>query len=243
MNKSLILTALGLAATGASAQEVGQVISSVPVVQQVAVPRQVCDQAAPMAQPQTSGGGGIAGALIGGAFGNALGQGSRNRDIATIAGVVGGAILGNQVEAQNGRGAAGVPQCTTQMSYENRTVGYQVTYEYRGQQHTVQMPNDPGRTVRLQVSPIGAVPSGDANTAGVVTAPPMYGSTLQAASGAPMPPQVVVPYETVYPAYYPVYRPAYYPVYNAYPYYYPPVGVSLNLGYARGWGGYRHYHR
>ena len=69
MKKSALSLALGLVALGAGAQEVGNVISSVPVVQQVAVPRQVCSQPMVVQPQQTSGGGGLLGALIGGAAG------------------------------------------------------------------------------------------------------------------------------------------------------------------------------
>jgi hypothetical protein len=35
-------------------------------------------------------------------------------------------------------------------------VGYNVVYEYAGKQYTVQMPADPGPTLRLQLTPVGA---------------------------------------------------------------------------------------
>lgn len=44
-----------------------------------------------------------------------------------------------------------VQQCSTQTFYENRTVAYNVTYEYAGKQYSVQMPQDPGPYVRLQM--------------------------------------------------------------------------------------------
>lgn len=34
-------------------------------------------------------------------------------------------------------------------------MGYIVVYEYAGKQYTVQMPNDPGPTIRLQLTPVG----------------------------------------------------------------------------------------
>ncbi|MDA7415715.1 glycine zipper 2TM domain-containing protein [Xenophilus arseniciresistens] len=48
----------------------------------------------------TSGGGAVAGGLIGGVVGNQFGQGS-GRAAATALGLVGGALLGNAIEAQN----------------------------------------------------------------------------------------------------------------------------------------------
>ena len=51
----------------------------------------------------TSGGGAILGAVIGGVLGHQVGGGS-GRDAATAVGVVGGAVLGNEVEKRNKRG-------------------------------------------------------------------------------------------------------------------------------------------
>lgn len=46
---------------------------------------------------QTSGGGAILGAIVGGVVGNRFGGGT-GKDISTVAGVVGGAIVGNEIE-------------------------------------------------------------------------------------------------------------------------------------------------
>ena len=254
MKQTLLFAALGLVGLGAAAQEVGNVISSVPVVQQVQVPRQVCSQPAPVMAPPTSGGGGLVGALVGGGIGSTIGHGTGNA-AAILAGTVIGAIAGNNVEAGNLQAQAAaqsMPQCMTEMTLENRIVGYNVTYDYAGRQNTVQMPYDPGPTVRLQVSPVAqSAPSGN-----VVVAPPVQGgntapagavvqSGAVAQSGA-----VVVPaaapvvysgYPPAYPAAYPPAYPAYppYPAYGyGYPYYRPyfPVGVSLGFVF----GGHRH---
>ena len=45
-------------------------------------------------------------------------------------------------------------QCSTQIFYENRTMGYNVTYEFLGKQYSVQMPSDPGPTIQLQITPM-----------------------------------------------------------------------------------------
>ena len=37
---------------------------------------------------------------------------------------------------------------------ENRTVAYNVTYEYAGREHTVRLPYDPGATIRLELTPM-----------------------------------------------------------------------------------------
>jgi uncharacterized protein YcfJ len=227
MKKTVVLAALGVVALGASAQEVGRVISSNPVVQQVAVPQQVCGQAYVQAQPQTSGAGGLLGALTGAGIGSAIGAGTGN-GAAILGGAVLGAIAGNSIEANNARAAQAVPTCTTQMTYENRTVGYDVTYEYAGRQFTTRMAQDPGATIALQVTPVSSGP---------VTAPPVQAAAaaMPAAPIAVAPTTVAVapPPVVAYPPY-PVYAYPAYPVYR--PYY--PVGISLGFVFG---GGHRHW--
>lgn len=226
MKQSVLFAALGLAAFGAGAQEVGNVISSVPVIQQVQVPRQHCQQAIVTAPPQTSGAGGLVGALAGGALGSTIGHGTGTA-AAVLIGTVGGAILGNNLEAGNAQQVA-VPHCVTETAIENRTVGYDVTYEYGGRQFSARMPYDPGRTVQLNVSPVATSAPTYTGPEGVVTAP----GVVQSATVAPAP--LVVPAPVVY-APYPAY-PAYpVPVYRPY---YPPVGISLGFTF----GGHRHRH-
>jgi uncharacterized protein YcfJ len=236
MKKSVLVSALGvLAAFGstAGAEEVGRVISSSPVLQQVAVPRQVCSNQPMAVQQPNSGTGAVVGGLAGGAMGNAISTGSGSgRAAATVIGVIGGALLGNSIE-NSGNRPQNVQQCNTQTFYENRTVGYNVLYEYAGKEYNVQMPYDPGPTIRLQLSPIGsngpeadrAAPGygygyGDTNAQQpMVVAPPVHSGAVAAVG-------------------YPVYAPAY-PAY--YPSYYPPVGVSLGFGFYGGGGGHRHW--
>jgi uncharacterized protein YcfJ len=237
MKRSVLVSALGvLAAFGstAGAEEVGRVINSTPVIQQVAVPRQVCNNQPMAVQQPNSGTGAVVGGLAGGAMGNAISSGSGGgRAAATVLGVIGGALLGNSIE-NSGNRPQNVPQCNTQTFYENRTVGYNVLYEYAGKEYNVQMPYDPGPTIRLQLSPVGsngpeADSYGYANAQQpMVMAPPVQSQAVTTVG---------------YPVYAPA--PAYYPAYPAYPYYpayYPPVGVSLGFGfYGGGGGGHRHW--
>ncbi|WP_048440535.1 glycine zipper 2TM domain-containing protein [Caenimonas sp. SL110] len=232
MKKFAMFSAIGmLAATAGVAhaqQDVGRVISSTPVVQQVPVPRQVC-QVQPMAA-QPSGAGAVIGAIAGGLLGNTIGHGG-GRFAATGIGMVAGAAIGNSVEGNNGYARSG-QYCTTESTYENRTVAYNVTYEYQGRQYTTQMANDPGPTIQLQVTPVGA-------------------TTLQGDGGANWTPRATIISSEViaqpmvdYPVYSSGYsRPYYAPAYPAYaPSYAPyiaPIGISLGLGY---YGGSRHRH-
>ena len=141
----------------AQADEIGKVISSTPIIQQVAVPRQVCSNEQVVTQGQKSGAGAAMGAIAGGAVGNSMGQGS-GRAAATMLGIFGGAILGEKIEGPGTPEVRHVQNCSQQMFYENRTMSYNVVYEFAGKQYTVQMPTDPGPTVRLQVTPVAPPP-------------------------------------------------------------------------------------
>jgi uncharacterized protein YcfJ len=202
--KTLMTTFL-LAATGLTqAQEVGQVISRTAVYQQVAVPRQTCTQTPVAVQNTTSGAGALMGAIAGAAVGNQIGGGS-GRALATVAGFMGGAILGDRIE-NPGSQIQNQTTCTTQTVYENRLSGYNVVYEYAGKQYSVQLPQDPGPTIQLQVTPI-VPPLSAAPTDTVVTT-----TTAQAP---------VITESRV------LYVPT--PVYRSY----PPVYTNINLGW--GW--------
>lgn len=216
---STVAAAAGLASLPASAMDIlARVISSTPVVQQVAVPRQVCNDQAVITQAPKSGAGALLGALAGGAAGNAIGGHGGSRAAATVVGVVGGALVGDRVEGSNSQ-VQNVRQCTTQTFYENRASHYNVVYEYSGTQYQVQMVNDPGPYVRLQVTPVGAV----------------------APSPQPAPASQPQTYIQPAPVQQPVYvQPVAYPVYYPQPYYpqpyyapyYSPIGLSLSFGYS-----------
>ncbi|PVE05437.1 glycine zipper 2TM domain-containing protein [Limnohabitans sp. Rim28] len=197
---------------GAWAQELGQVLSKSPVYQQVMVPRQTCTQVPVVQQAPSSGAGALMGAIAGGAMGNAIGDGS-GRALATVIGIMGGAMVGERIEGPSGAWTQNQTQCSTQNVYENRLVGYNVVYEYAGKQYTVQLPQDPGATIALQVIPVNS-PRSEIPPSNIV-------STL--------PPVTMVTEPRV------VYVPT--PVYRSY----PPVFNSVNLGW--GWsGGHRHGH-
>ena len=210
-----LMTTLLLAATGLTqAQEVGQVISRTAVYQQVAVPRQSCTQTPVAVQNTTSGAGALMGAIAGAAVGNQIGGGS-GRALATMAGVMGGAILGDRIESP-GSQIQNQTTCTTQTVYENRLSAYNVVYEYAGKQYSVQLPQDPGPTIQLQVTPIGmplsAAPADTLVTTTTALAPVITESRV-------------------------VYVPT--PVYRNY----PPVYTNLNLGWGWSNGHYVHSRR
>ena len=149
LSAALVTSGLSLAQT----QDMGHVLSATPILQQVGVPRQVCNTEQVAVQQPKSGGGAILGAIAGGAMGNAVGGGN-GKAAATMLGLIGGAVVGNNLEGSQAPQSQEVQRCTTQTFLETRTVAYQVAYEFAGKHYTVQMPHDPGPTIRLQITPI-----------------------------------------------------------------------------------------
>jgi uncharacterized protein YcfJ len=94
--------------------------------------------------------GAIAGAIIGGILGHQVG-GGRGQDIATAGGAVAGAAVGANV-GRNGGGQQAytqdVQRCASAPS-QNRPDYWDVTYNFRGQEHRMQMSSPPGRTVSV----------------------------------------------------------------------------------------------
>jgi len=221
MKRTMAFALLLPLAGAALADEYGRVLSSTPIVQQVAVPRQVCETQQVLAPAPRSGAGAVMGALAGGAVGNAVGNGG-GRALATMIGLVGGAMVGDQIEGGGQTQVQNVQHCGTQTFYENRTVGYDVVYEYAGRQYQARMAQDPGPTLQLQVSPVGQMP-GDTPVAPQPPQPP-YGVSSSTEYYSHVAPPVYAAPAPVYPGYYPA-RPAYYAP--------APVGLSLNFGYVR----------
>ena len=230
-----VLAVAGVAAS-AFAQEQGRVLSVTPVVQQVAVPRQVCSTEQATVSTGKSGAGAVMGALAGGGLGNAAGQGNGKAAL-TVLGLVGGAIIGNNIEG-GGTQVQNVQRCSTQTFYESRPTAYNVVYEFNGKQYSVQMPNDPGPTVQLQVTPVG-----------VGAPPPQTYSQPQMQPAPIMQPPVYAPQSYAAPPVWsstvvyatPAVVYAAPQVYYARPYY-PPFSTSINIGYSRGWYGGPHHH-
>jgi uncharacterized protein YcfJ len=99
----------------------------------------------------------ILGAVIGGALGNELGHRKHNKQAGTAI----GALLGGSIGRDFGR----KPQqyvtryrdeqrcnTTTEISYDERVVGYDVTYRYNGQSYTTRMQRDPGNSIKVKVA-------------------------------------------------------------------------------------------
>lgn len=91
--------------------------------------------------------GAIVGALIGGILGHQVGGGS-GKDIATAGGVVTGAVVGSRVGGNNQTPTQDVQRCEN-VPNQAQPQFWDVTYEFRGQEHRVQMTSPPGQTVTV----------------------------------------------------------------------------------------------
>ena len=96
----------------------------------------------------------IGGAIIGGILGGVLGHqvgGGRGRDVATAGGAVAGAAIGGNSGRDGGFSYdQNVRRCETTAS--TTPAYWDVTYNYRGIEHRVQMSSPPGRTVAVNMN-------------------------------------------------------------------------------------------
>ncbi len=113
----------------------------------------------------------ILGAIIGGVVGNQVGKrgGGKARDVATVAGAVLGGSIGRDIKHQNSRKRhydryedshysgdhyKTVKHCDVKDHYvtEQKLVGYDVAYKYRGNVFHTQMDYDPGAKIKVKVT-------------------------------------------------------------------------------------------
>lgn len=192
-----------------------RVLSVTSVAQAASATRVVCAEPAEVPAP-TSGAGAVAGALVGAAVGSQVGGGSGNA-LATAAGLVGGAILGDKAE-QGGRTQM-VRNCVTH-SAPAPALSFQVVYELAGQQYSTVLPYHPGASLQVQLSPVAVMPG---------------------VPGEPVPTaQAVVAHTVVLAA--PPYAYSYGPYGYYGPYWRAPVVVGVGAAWGRphrGWHGRR----
>jgi uncharacterized protein YcfJ len=91
--------------------------------------------------------GAILGAVIGGVLGHQIG-GGRGQDIATAGGAVAGAAYGSGVGGGGGGYTQNVQRCSD-VSNSGPPTYWDVTYNFRGQEHRVQTSYPPGRTITV----------------------------------------------------------------------------------------------
>jgi uncharacterized protein YcfJ len=151
-----------------------RVVDVEPIIRHVrtSVPRRECyeetryrDQEQNVFPRHGTAGQTILGAIIGAGIGNSIGSGDGRR-AATVAGAIIGSAIGHDVGerrrdeyyARSGYERDPEPytvqRCDTRYeeSYEDRTEGYLVTYEYNGERHTTRMAHDPGNKIRVRVN-------------------------------------------------------------------------------------------
>ena len=120
----------------------------------VGPPEQRCwierDQVAQQQQGASNVPGALVGALIGGVLGHQVGAG-RGNDLATVGGAIAGGAIGAQV-GRNGQpqqvATQSVQRCTSVPS-QARPELWDVSYNFRGQEHRMQMTTPPGPTVTV----------------------------------------------------------------------------------------------
>lgn len=175
MNKIIIVSLTGILAVLSTNAMAGRwdddgdtyyararVLKVVPVTTtvRVAVPQRECYQEEVHTPVYTQGreGATLVGGLVGGIIGHRLGHG---RGGATLAGAIIGSAVG-QTMARNAGSyydeVSYADRCVVHTRYQTqeRLLGYDVTYRYRGTINTTRMNYDPGRfiQVRVDVSPV-----------------------------------------------------------------------------------------
>ena len=163
----LCLLVVSGTALAQSSYESVAVISAQPVYQltRIETPQERCVEEHVVIErrnQQASGTPIIVSTIIGGALGNAVGNNKSSRRV----GAVLGAVLGNSVgrdiarqsQSSDTREYQTVERCETVFvsHEEERLLGYDVIYQFNGQQYSVRTEQDPGSQmkVRVEVQPV-----------------------------------------------------------------------------------------
>ena len=132
----------------------GQVLAATPVKQTVTGRREVCeDRVVEHRTPERFGDrdGMVVGAVVGGLIGNQVG-GGRGRDLATVAGVVGGGYAGREIDRNRDSGRVyteTVRDCRIVDTPREEIVGFDVQYALDGEVRNVRLDKKPGATIPL----------------------------------------------------------------------------------------------
>ena len=131
-----------------------------PQYENVTVPRQECAMQWVNEQRPVNTGSNIGGVVVGGVagaiLGNQVGRG-HGREAATAVGAVVGAMAGDRIANGNRQDFYEVAQrevqvCRTVNEVQPRLTGYRVTYDWRGQQYSTFMRENPGHSLQVRVS-------------------------------------------------------------------------------------------
>jgi uncharacterized protein YcfJ len=167
MKRLALIPLLATAAVGLHAEtyvDSARVRSVDPQYESLTVPRQECTSQwvnEPRRVERRDYGGAVIGGVAGALLGNQVGRG-HGREAATAVGAVVGAFAGDRMANrdqwnQYEEVPREVTTCRTVNDVQSRIVGYQVNYEYRGQQFSRLMRENPGPylQVRVTVDPVG----------------------------------------------------------------------------------------
>lgn len=167
MNKSMlagigigVAAALGVAAVASlnvfeRGPKSAQVVSAIPIKESVKTPRQECRNVTVThrkpVQDENRIAGSVLGAVAGGVIGHQFG-GGRGKDIATVAGALGGGYAGNHIQGsmqENDTYTTTQQRCKTVYDKSEKVLGYDVTYKIGDQQGKIRMDKDPGSQIPL----------------------------------------------------------------------------------------------
>ena len=144
-------------------QDTAKVIEAEPVYRTVEVshPERHCwDEEVTRQQPKHhSYTGTILGGIIGGVVANKVSSGrGRGKDVATVAGALLGSSIGHDISHKNSRGGYTTTslerrcEVTHHTTYEEKLVGYDVTYRYKGRLFTTRTQEHPGKRIPVVVN-------------------------------------------------------------------------------------------
>jgi uncharacterized protein YcfJ len=168
-----VLVTAGSAAAGYHMYQkahTAKVVSVRPLTRTVKIPRQECrDEAVTHTKPVKDQnrllGTGV-GALVGGILGHQVGGGS-GKTIATVAGAAAGGYAGNKIQQktqQNDTYTTTEQRCRTVHDVKEEPAGFDVIYEYKGQQHHLHTDQDPGDTLPVKDGQVVVASLGNAPT-------------------------------------------------------------------------------
>ncbi len=167
MNKSMlagigigVAAALGVAAVASMnvferGPQYAQVVSATPIKETVKTPRKECRNVAVThrraVQDENRLIGSALGAVAGGVIGHQFG-GGRGKDVATIAGALGGGYAGNQIQGSmqdSDTYTTTQQRCKTLYDKSEKLLGYDVTYKIGDREGKIRMDKDPGTQIPL----------------------------------------------------------------------------------------------
>jgi uncharacterized protein YcfJ len=164
MKRLALATALFAAASAGLHAETfvdhARVRSVEPQYESVSIPREECTNQVVNEVRRTGGspnyGGAVVGGVAGALLGNQVGKG-HGKEAATAVGAVVGAFTGDRIANRDRQEyyeevPRQVTTCRTVTDVQTRVAGYRVGYEYRGQQYTTLMRENPGRDLQVRVS-------------------------------------------------------------------------------------------